>query len=83
MPSPTPKATLPQPALPQPLEKPAAVPIGLPFTALGMPPFGRPGGMPHFADEDEGLKHFEQVGKEVHTQLGLMRLVRLAVRLRI
>ncbi|XP_041918277.1 GRB10-interacting GYF protein 2 isoform X3 [Alosa sapidissima] len=55
----------PQPTLPQSLEIPAAVPTNLPFTAGVMAPIGRPGAMPHDADEDEGLKHFEQEAEKM------------------
>lgn len=42
-----------------------AVPDALPFTNSVVPPIGHLATMATDADEDEGLKHFEQVGKGV------------------
>lgn len=49
--------------LPQqkPIEVPKAVANPLPFPSIMLAPISRPATMSHDTDEDEGLKHFEQV----------------------
>lgn len=50
---------------PKPVEVPLAVPDALPFPKSIMLPIGQLAAMATDADEDEGLKHFEQVGQGV------------------
>lgn len=47
---------------PKPVEVPVAKPDALPFPKSIVPPAGQLAAMASDADEDEGLKHFEQVG---------------------
>ena len=55
--APSPSVQLPQ----KPMEVPVAMNNPLPFSSSIMAPIGRPIAVPHDTDEDEGLKHFEQV----------------------
>lgn len=50
---------------PKPVEVPVAVPDALPFPNSVVPPISQHATMVTDADEDEGLKHFEQVGQGV------------------
>ncbi len=45
----------------KPMEVPVAMNNPLPFPSSMLAPIGRPTAVPHDTDEDEGLKHFEQV----------------------
>lgn len=56
--APSPTIQLPQQ---KPIEVPVAVNNPLPFPSSIMAPFGRPTTVSHDTDEDEGLKHLEQV----------------------
>lgn len=67
LPSPSPSVLPPQPVAsqsqqPKPVEVPVAVPAALPYKSI-IAPIGQPTAMPPDTDEDEGLKHFEQVGQ--------------------
>lgn len=66
----------PSPAVQLPQQKPVEVPVAmnnpLPFPSSMLAPISRPTTVPHDTDEDEGLKHFEQVswpGFKIHTSL--------------
>lgn len=43
------------------MEVPVAMNNPLPFPSSMLAPISRPNTVPHDTDEDEGLKHFEQV----------------------
>ncbi|KAM7400621.1 hypothetical protein PAMA_005017 [Pampus argenteus] len=49
----------------QPMEVPVAMNNPLPFPSSIMAPIGRPTAVPHDADEDEGLKHFEREAEKM------------------
>lgn len=59
------EVSIPSPSIQLPQQKPMEVPLAmnnpLPFPSNMMAPIGRPTTVPHDTDEDEGLKHFEQV----------------------
>lgn len=50
---------------PKPAEVPVAVPDALPFPKSIVSHIGQLAAMATDADEDEGLKHFEQVGQGI------------------
>lgn len=56
--APSPAIQLPQR---KPMEVPLAMPNPMPFHTSVIAPIGRPSTLPPDTDEDEGLKHFEQV----------------------
>lgn len=59
------EVSVPSSSVHLPQQKPVEVPVAMsnpsPFTSSIMAPIGRPTTVPHDTDEDEGLKHFEQV----------------------
>lgn len=59
------EVSAPSPAVQLPQQKNMEVPVvmnnPLPFPSNILAPIGRPTAVPHDTDEDEGLKHFEQV----------------------
>lgn len=75
------EVSAPSPTVQLPQQKPMEVPVAmnnpLPFPSSMLAPISRPTTVPHDTDEDEGLKHFEQVSwyafniKICHEMVGL------------